>query len=575
MDSWLLYRLNKEGETGENGRVEQSVTVKTRKSRKPELKGFFLSTTLSNMGLDLSKWGGTSDVPAVISKPKFSLPGLLQSAAEHPSRFHLLAVQEFFRYTEYQGRLFFNELDEDGDGRLKIDDLKRAMRSRNLPESYAHSFMRRAKRNHFTNSIGWEEFRAVMGMKESSMLRTFNSMNLTLGGAVRTKQIKASLDKLGLEATDKNAEAMMRFLGKSPEGYISYGSFRNFLMLLPREHEYDSAEASAAWYEAATFVPIAPPATQGGGGKALAIAALAGGLASGSTTFTMHPLDTIKTKVQASVGKINVKELVNTWNTLGPTGLYRGFIPATMGAALAHGIRTGTYELVQKVLAPVHEGGGPITELQVQGFASGVGTLFGTAVRIPHEVLKQRLQCGQYDNVRAALGGVLASEGPRGLFRGTAATVGREVPFYVIGIVAFEQLKTAARAVKRRTSDGEPLASWETLMLGAMSGAIAAALTTPADVLKTRTMTGAVPLGMSVWGAVRTISQKEGPLALFKGCIPRACWVAPLGAMNFAGYELAKNAMEKELGEDADAASGEELLVAGTPSMSEALTTPQ
>eukprot|EP00959_Pyramimonas_sp_CCMP1952_P310126 6490333-Pyramimonas_sp.AAC.1 len=76
----------------------------------------------------------------------------------------------------------------------------------------------------------------------------------------------ASLDKLGLEATDKNAEAMMRFLGTSPEGYISYGSFRNFLMLLPREHEYDSSEASAAWYEAATFVPIAP-VKQGSGGQ--------------------------------------------------------------------------------------------------------------------------------------------------------------------------------------------------------------------------------------------------------------------------------------------------------------------
>lgn len=38
---------------------------------------------------------------------------------------------------------------------------------------------------------------------------------------------------------------------------------------------------------------------------------------------------------------------------------------------------------------------------------AGVGTLIGTAVRIPNEVLKQRLQCGQYSNVKAALGGVL------------------------------------------------------------------------------------------------------------------------------------------------------------------------
>eukprot|EP00959_Pyramimonas_sp_CCMP1952_P256163 5350421-Pyramimonas_sp.AAC.2 len=45
-----------------------------------------------------------------------------------------------------------------------------------------------------------------------------------------------------------------------------------------------------------------------------------------------------------------------------------------MGAAFAHGIRTGTYEVVQKALAPLHEKG-PVSELQIQGFASGARPL--------------------------------------------------------------------------------------------------------------------------------------------------------------------------------------------------------
>ena len=32
-----------------------------------------------------------------------------------------------------------------------------------------------------------------------------------------------------------------------------------------------------------------------------------------------------------------------------------------------------------------------------------------------------------------------------------------------------------------------------------------------------------------------SIVQKEGVGALFKGCLVRACWTAPLGAFNFAG----------------------------------------
>jgi hypothetical protein len=40
-----------------------------------------------------------------------------------------------------------------------------------------------------------------------------------------------------------------------------------------------------------------------------------------------------------------------------------------------------------------------------------------------------------------------------------------------------------------------------------------------------------------------TILREEGIGALYKGALPRALWVAPVGAMNFAGYELAKRAL--------------------------------
>jgi hypothetical protein len=148
-----------------------------------------------------------------------------------------------------------------------------------------------------------------------------------------------------------------------------------------------------------------------------------------------------------------------------------------MGAVFAHGIRTGVYEFVRSGLGQLQDKGlVPLSDVQIQvrtenhlsaytapnsgcvphtrryrehrhcrptppvcfsgkgvglasqGLASGVGTLLGTCVRIPHEVLKQRLQCGQYTNVNAALMGTLKSEGVPGLFRGSFATLGREVP---------------------------------------------------------------------------------------------------------------------------------------------------
>lgn len=70
-------------------------------------------------------------------------------------------------------------------------------------------------------------------------------------------------------------------------------------------------------------------------------------------------------------------------------------------------------------------------------------------------------------------------------------------------------------------------------------------MTTPFDVIKTRTMTAPQGRSVSLSIVAFSILRHEGPLGLFKGAVPRFFWIAPLGAMNFAGYELARKAMDK------------------------------
>ena len=77
----------------------------------------------------------------------------------------------------------------------------------------------------------------------------------------------------------------------------------------------------------------------------------------------------------------------------------------------------------------------------MQSLSSFCSTILGTAVRIPCEVLKQRLQAGLFDNVGDALIGTWKQDGPQGFFRGTGATLCREVPFYVAGMAIYEEAK--------------------------------------------------------------------------------------------------------------------------------------
>lgn len=241
-----------------------------------------------------------------------------------------------------------------------------------------------------------------------------------------------------------------------------------------------------------------------------------------------------QTRVQAST--VSFPELLSRLPQIGFQGLYRGSIPAILGQFCSHGLRTGIFEASKLLLINVAPN---LPEIQVQSMASFCSTFLGTAVRIPCEVLKQRLQAGLYDNVGEAIVGTFQQDGINGFFRGTAATLCREVPFYVAGMGLYAEAKKTAQNILRR--DLEP---WETIAVGALSGGLAAIITTPFDMMKTRMMTSTPGLPVSMQAVAFTILRREGPLGLFKGAVPRFFWIAPLGAMNFAGYELARKAMD-------------------------------
>ncbi|TYG83256.1 hypothetical protein ES288_D01G153800v1 [Gossypium darwinii] len=460
------------------------------------------------------------------------LPLLGRSSQDHPDKKKLFSVQDFFRYTESEGRRFFEELDRDGDGHVTLEDLEVAMRKRKLPQRYAREFMRRTRSHLFSKSFNWKQFLSLMEQKEPTILRAYTSLCLSKSGTLQKSEILASLKNAGLPANEDNAVAMMRFLNADTEESISYGHFRNFMLLLPSDRLLQD-DPRNIWFEAATVVAVAPPVEIHAG--SVLKSALAGGLSCALSTSLLHPVDTIKTRVQAST--LTFPEIISKLPQIGVRGLYRGSIPAILGQFSSHGLRTGIFEASKLVLINVAPN---LPDIQVQSMASFCSTLLGTAVRIPCEVLKQRLQAGLFDNVGEAIVGTWNQDGLKGFFRGTGATLCREVPFYVAGMGLYAESKKLAQQLLQRE-----LEPWETIAVGAVSGGLAAVVTTPFDVMKTRMMTapGGRPISMSV--VAFSILRHEGPLGLFKGAVPRFFWIAPLGAMNFAGYELAKKAMVK------------------------------
>jgi hypothetical protein len=212
--------------------------------------------------------------------------------------------------------------------------------------------------------------------------------------------------------------------------------------------------------------------------------------------------------------------------------------------------------------------------------AASMAEVAACLIRVPTEVIKSRQQTMTYGRGTTTLQAfkkVFQEAGVRGYYRGFGSTVGREIPFTCIQFPLYERLKLemARSRASKDAASGSGVASeervhalsdqelvrglptWQAGLAGSIAGAIAAGLTTPLDVVKTRIMlhtkrsASAHPGGAAAAAAsaaeslprgVNTdiiptllhIGRTEGIKTLFSGFLPRTMWIG-LGGAVFLG----------------------------------------
>lgn len=274
-------------------------------------------------------------------------------------------------------------------------------------------------------------------------------------------------------------------------------------------------------------------------------ALLAGAVAGTSVDLSLFPLDTLKTRLQAGPGKF--------WASGGFSGIYRGVGSAVVGSAPGAALFFVTYEGVKQALD--RRAGGSAGGVSSFGagspyahmLAASLGEIAACAVRVPTEVVKQRAQAGQFASSAQALSAIL--RGPsvfRNLYRGWGATVLREVPFTVVQFPLWEAMK----AWRRRNKGDQEVSAIESAAFGSLSGGIAAAATTPLDVLKTRIMLSAER--QSLLPLVRSIMAEQGASAFFAGLGPRVTWISIGGAIFLGSYQWVVNSIGARRGSAGD-----------------------
>nr|GMC56461.1 S-adenosylmethionine carrier 1, chloroplastic/mitochondrial-like isoform X1 [Ipomoea batatas] len=302
--------------------------------------------------------------------------------------------------------------------------------------------------------------------------------------------------------------------------------------------------------------------------------AVAGAAAGVVVETVLYPIDTIKTRLQAvrGGGEIILK------------GLYSGLAGNLAGVLPASAIFVGVYEPTkQKLLKSLPENLSALAHLT----AGAVGGAASSIIRVPTEVVKQRMQTGQFASAPDAVRLIISKEGFRGLYAGYGSFLLRDLPFDAMQFCIYEQLRLGyklavsfhlhLRRVLDLFSSLGRLRSWfsrrnskhinldfhrygafflqakrdlndsENAMIGAFAGAVTGAITTPLDVIKTRLMVqGSARQYQGVLHCVGTIAREEGTSALFKGMGPRVLWIGIGGSIFFGVLEKTKQLLAQK-----------------------------
>ncbi|KAJ8361221.1 hypothetical protein SKAU_G00177460 [Synaphobranchus kaupii] len=256
---------------------------------------------------------------------------------------------------------------------------------------------------------------------------------------------------------------------------------------------------------------------------------VAGGCAGMCVDLTLYPLDTIKTRLQSQQGFSRAG---------GFRGIYAGVPSAAVGSFPNAAAFFVTYESAKSLLgASSPPYAAPVTHM----VAASLGEIVACLIRVPTEVVKQRTQASPSSSSYRELVRTLREEGFCGLYRGYRSTVLREIPFSLVQFPLWEYLKSLWSL-----RQGHVLYSWQSAVCGAFAGGVAAFVTTPLDVAKTRIMlaktgtrtaSGNIPLVLcEVW-------KTRGLTGLFAGSVPRMAFISIGGFIFLGTYEKVRSMM--------------------------------
>ncbi|KAH6808118.1 dicarboxylate carrier 2 [Perilla frutescens var. hirtella] len=234
----------------------------------------------------------------------------------------------------------------------------------------------------------------------------------------------------------------------------------------------------------------------------------------------------------------------------GAAALFSGVSATVLRQTLYSTTRMGLYDILKKKWTDPNTNNMPLTRKIVAGLiAGGVGAAVGN----PADVAMVRMQADgrlpvaqrrNYKSVVDAISQMSKSEGVTSLWRGSSMTVNRAMLVTASQLASYDEFKEKILE-KNLMKDG--LGTHVTASFAA--GFVAAVVSNPVDVIKTRVMNMKVEAGVAppyagaMDCAMKTI-RAEGPMALYKGFIPTISRQGPFTIVLFVTLEQVRKLLK-------------------------------
>ncbi|XP_033197537.1 calcium-binding mitochondrial carrier protein SCaMC-2 isoform X1 [Bombus vosnesenskii] len=455
-----------------------------------------------------------------------------------PHYLHELPAEDEKRFEK-----IFQKLDLDGNGRIDVKDLSKALRNVGVDKYYAEQFLASSDSTK-SGDITLAEFIHYVREHEKNLRLQFSHLDKNKDGKIDLEELIKAFEELGIKMDYNEAKKLLQRMDKDGSLTISFNEWRDFLLYAPSTDLLGLIEYwhHTNYMDIGEDIGVPEDFTTGEMVSGMWWRHLvSGGVAGGVSRTCTAPLDRIKVYLQVH-GTRHCK-IRSCFRYMlregGSISLWRGNGINVLKIGPESALKFMAYEQIKRTIK-----GDDVRELGLYErlMAGSLAGGISQSAIYPLEVLKTRFalrKTGEYSGLVDATKKIYRQGGLKSFYRGYIPNLMGIIPYAGIDLAVYETLKN--RYLQTHDKNEQP-PFWILLLCGTASSTAGQVCSYPLALVRTRLQADMSPGKPNTMVAVfKEIIKNEGIRGLYRGLTPNFLKVAPAVSISYMVYETVRD----------------------------------